>query len=113
MQNALPVWHTHSTVTGSATTLGISNEARVRAAQALARKPVGANDDDEDDMFEAHFANMGDEVEGVSHEGSLPEEEPDDLLPLPSPGQSAGGTAVTDVVMVMGKPFCATRRGLF
>lgn len=101
MQNALPVWHTHSTVTGSATTLGISNEARLKAAQALAKKPAGQDDDDEDDLFEAHFANMDDDGEDTSQDVTpLPDVKQEDALPLNDAAvDSSGGSAV----MVMGR----------
>lgn len=100
----MPIWHTHSTVTGSATTLGISNEARLKAAQALARRPTGKDDDDQDDLFEAHFANMDDEGEDTSQDVTpLPEVKQENVLAMSEAENTAPAPAGGDAVMVMGR----------
>jgi hypothetical protein len=84
--------------------LGISNEARLKAAQALARRPTGNNDDDEDDLFEAHFANMDEDGEDTSQIVTpLPEVKQEDLLPLADVGKPATSEGASDAVMVMGE----------
>jgi len=97
VQNALPVWHTHSTVTGTATALGISNQARQAALQANGTRSGGMGDDeDEDDLLEAHYAQMDEDDE-------QPQEEEVPVSQVPTAPTSGESTPGVDSVMVMGK----------
>jgi transcription initiation factor TFIIE subunit alpha len=101
VQNALPVWHTHSTVTGSATTLGIANQARQQAHQARGYKAGDqGHAGDEDDLLEAHYANLqGDEEEDIIEE-TVPviSQAPSTAPPSDSMASTPG-----EGVMVMGR----------
>lgn len=60
VQNALPIWHTHSTVTGSATSLGLEDarKANKLAEEARRRATAGHTADEGDDALAAHYADL-------------------------------------------------------
>lgn len=59
MQNALPAWYTHSTVTGRATALGISAAAKEAArASAQTGKHSLKQEEDDEDALAAHYAQF-------------------------------------------------------
>lgn len=100
VQNALPAWHTHSTVTGAATALGISNHARQQALQANGTRHTDGDDEDEDDLLEAHYAQMQDGgvepvEEVVTHADQVPSAVPT--------ATSLGSTPGVESVMVKGE----------
>jgi transcription initiation factor TFIIE subunit alpha len=69
VQNALPIWHTHSTVTGSATTLGIADQTK--SAKLAAERKAGVSTgqgESEDAMLMQHYEGMDD----VSEDGDEP-----------------------------------------
>lgn len=60
-QNALPVWYTHSTVTGSETALGHDVKRRAETSSAAQRRVSDGNRLDPERDLEAHYADlMGD-----------------------------------------------------
>ncbi|ORY21847.1 hypothetical protein BCR39DRAFT_552714 [Naematelia encephala] len=59
VQNALPVWHTHSTVTGSATSLGIEGQRRAALAADGGRRQSKDGKAVDDDVLEEHYAQLG------------------------------------------------------
>ena len=62
-QNALPLWHTHSTVTGSATALGLGKSSSEQESEADARSRRKSRDkaaDTERDLLD-HYANLEEE----------------------------------------------------
>lgn len=108
MQNALPVWHTQSTVTGSATTLGLAEQARIQKAAQNGVRSEPRDDEDEDDLFEAHFANMDEDEDDAAPVAAVKEE--DFVPPLADVPPSA--TESADVVMVMGTSFFMPTLGI-
>jgi hypothetical protein len=60
VQNALPIWHTHSTVTGSATSLGLEDARKANKLEEEARRraTAGHTIDDGDDALAAHYADL-------------------------------------------------------
>ncbi|WVQ85303.1 hypothetical protein IAT38_007468 [Cryptococcus sp. DSM 104549] len=75
-QNALPTWHTHSTVTGQATTLGIT-DANARAANALReQRPSDSGKTNGDEALALHYELLEDDGEDdEDDEGQLEEAE--------------------------------------
>lgn len=66
----------------------------------MGQKPAGEDDDDEDDLFEAHFAKMDESGEVTSEDVTpRPDIEAEDILPLPT----AVDSDASGQVMVMGK----------
>jgi transcription initiation factor TFIIE subunit alpha len=63
------VWHTHSTVTGTATSLGLANGSD-QSKTGVKGKADNATKDDDDDDLAAHYASM---AEGES-QLDIPEE---------------------------------------
>jgi len=79
-QNALPVWYTHSTVTGSETALGHDVKKRAESSSAAHRRSSDQNRVDPERDLEAHYAAlMGDEE-------SEEDDDEDDIKPIPSAG---------------------------
>ena len=76
-QNALPVWYTHSTVTGSETALGHDVKRRQESSSASNRRESGGKSLDPERDLEAHYADlMGD---GESDDEA---DEDDDVKPV-------------------------------
>jgi transcription initiation factor TFIIE subunit alpha len=101
VQNALPAWHTHSTVTGTATTLGLQHQARQQAQQARGyKKGDQGQDGDEDDLLEAHYANLHGDDEEENMEETIPviSQPPSTAPPSDSMVSTPG-----EGVMVMGR----------
>lgn len=64
VQNALPIWHTHSTVTGSATALGLGAASSAAAAATGHRRKVSKDGFvDEEAALADHYANLDDDDE--------------------------------------------------
>jgi hypothetical protein len=75
-QNALPVWYTHSTVTGSATSLGLTN----KGASASGPLAVDRSETHDDDLAR-HYARL-EEEENVKREQGAAEGEPVFAVPM-------------------------------
>lgn len=67
-QNALPVWYTHSTVTGSATTLGLKNAAGPSSSTSAPVDPAQAAKDNEAALAEHYAMMMEHEEDSVKQE---------------------------------------------
>lgn len=90
VQNALPVWHTHSTVTGTATSLGLANASGTAQPGA---KITSAKDrqEEHDDELAAHYAKMAGHADG---DDDLEEDVPVALaVPVPAPTPAPAAVA--------------------
>ncbi|ORX34188.1 hypothetical protein BD324DRAFT_637017 [Kockovaella imperatae] len=113
-QNALPVWYTHSTVTGSATALGLENRKGSMDDSPIKPDLHKVNDKDlDDEALDAHYANLmaedsADEIMGGEPVQVKAEVEPEDELQaveevgaVPKVAQQeANGTADRDEPMI-------------
>jgi transcription initiation factor TFIIE subunit alpha len=100
-QNALPVWYTHSTITGDTTALGNKDAADKAKLLAAGGRVAGAKEgQDEDDALAAHYANMDDDDEEELEEADMGD---GGAAATPTPVQTAEDTPVPAVmVMVAG-----------
>ncbi|WVN85838.1 uncharacterized protein L203_100990 [Cryptococcus depauperatus CBS 7841] len=99
-QNALPAWHTHSTVTGDATTLGLTDAKYRKTVAERNEGHVGEQTEVGDEALAAHYEMLAeddeDDVEEIGVEtGEIErkmakeqrEEEPESILASPSEAQ--------------------------
>ena len=103
-QNSLPVWHTHSTVTGSATTLGLNGHKR-NSSGNFDGKDSGLNGKEGDDAALAdHYARLAEQglVPTVKREPGLEDEEADLDMEELEDVRLASGTIADAVQRVTG-----------
>lgn len=88
----MPVWHTHSTVTGTATSLGLANNAG-HAGPAANGKTAETGKDDDDEELAAHYATLAEgedvrEIDDLEEPGSVAVAPPVDVEAVTYEGPS-------------------------
>ena len=98
-QNALPVWHTNSTVTGETTALGNKERERLNAGLGAPLEPIKDEPDEKkesnvlNDELEMYYAQMAQEREKEAQEDREPDSTEEDDDEFEDVGIGASGVA--------------------